>query len=305
MDKIKKSILSLKTLRSGIPQLLFLNSIYYDSVIVVRSSVLEFKEENPSCKEIDFIINSPGGLADDAYRIIRTLRKNFEIVNIIVPFWAKSAATLLSLGGSKIIMDEFGEFGPLDAQLGKPRDDSPEYERESALNDEQTITIIESHYKQMYESIFLQIYEHDRINIPKNELSSQLLNHLSKFYDPLLRQIDPYKLGDKRRKLDIAVEYANRILIEYGGLEGKEQRTNLVNFLVDGCPDHGYVIDFDLIKLFYPNVFTGECFGDDYKRELSKLSNLLIKNTDQENTYVGFITEEYKEGDDDKSQNNK
>ena len=55
-------------------------------------------------------------------------------------------------------MDEFGEFGPLDAQLGKPRDDSPEYERESALNDEYAVNIIETHYRSMYESMFLQVY---------------------------------------------------------------------------------------------------------------------------------------------------
>lgn len=121
MDKIFSSILELKRIRNNTPQLLFIESIQPKSAIELRQAIITFKSDNPNVEEIDFIINSPGGLADDAYRIIRTLRMNFKTVNIIIPFWAKSAATLLSLGGSNIIMDEFGEFGPLDAQLGKPR----------------------------------------------------------------------------------------------------------------------------------------------------------------------------------------
>ena len=61
-------------------------------------------------KEIDFILNSPGGSPADAYRIIKILHQYYEKVNIVIPFWAKSAATLLSLGGNEIIMDNLAEF---------------------------------------------------------------------------------------------------------------------------------------------------------------------------------------------------
>lgn len=167
--------------------------------------------------------------------------------------------------------------------------DSPEFERESALNDEHTVSIIETHYKQMYESMFLQVYEHDKINIQKNELSKQLLDHLSKFYEPLLKQIDPYKLGDKRRKLDIATQYAKRILVDYGGFTNKNKLRQLVNYLVDECPDHGFVIDYGLISLFHPNVHKGDFFGHEYKQELSKLSMLFIEYIDNDTEYVAFV----------------
>ena len=212
MDKILLLVRELKKLRSNVPQFVFNAGVHPYSMMAVREKVLAYKTAGNDCKEIDFIIQSPGGLADDAYRIIRTLRKNFTTVNIIIPFWAKSAATLLSLGGTKIIMDEAAEFGPLDAQLGKARDDSPEFDSESALNDESSLSIIETRFKEMYESIYIRIYEHKKINIPKVELSKQLFENLSKFYDPLLKQIDPYKLGEKRRKLDIGAQYAKRIL---------------------------------------------------------------------------------------------
>jgi hypothetical protein len=288
MEKIISAINELAVLRNDIPQFLFCDAVYPQASAAVRKEILNYKSKNKDCDEIDVIINSPGGLADDAYRIIRTFRKNFQQVNIIVPLWAKSAATLLSLGGSKIILDEFGEFGPLDAQLAKVRDDSPEIERESALNDEHSLRRIETRFKEMFETIFVRLYEHKKINIPKAELSHQLFKNLSKFYEPLLKQIDPYKLGDKRRKLDIGGQYALRILLQFGSVKDQNHIRLLVDFLVDGCPDHGYVIDYDLIHQFLSNVYTPlEFAGEEYEKALSNLSFALMQ--EEPDDYVGFI----------------
>ena len=51
-------------------------------MIGVREEVFSYKKKNPGIDEVDFILHSPGGSADDAYRIIRTLRKNFKTVNL-------------------------------------------------------------------------------------------------------------------------------------------------------------------------------------------------------------------------------
>jgi hypothetical protein len=296
MEEIFSSIYELQALRDNIPQFLFCDTVYPGASASVRKEVLKFKSENEDCEEIDVIVNSPGGLADDAYRIIRTFRNNFEQVNVIVPLWAKSAATLLSLGGSKIVLDEFAEFGPLDAQLAKVRDDSPEIERESALNDEHSLRRIETRFKEMFETIFVRLYEHKKINIPKSELSHQLFKNLSKFYEPLLKQIDPYKLGDKRRKLDIGAQYASRILLQFGSIKDQNHVRLLVDFLVDGCPDHGYVIDYDLIHQFLSNVYKPlEFAGSEYARVLSNLSLLIMEQ--EPNDYIGFVIKPNTEDD--------
>lgn len=289
MDSILNLIKELEVLREGVPQFLFCEQVYPDQMIAVRKEVMKFKQNNPNCQEIDVIVNSPGGLADDAYRIVRTFRKNFDTVNIIVPFWVKSAATLMSLGGSKIVMDEFGEFGPLDAQLGKVRDDSPEIDRESALNDEHSLRRIETRFKEMFETIFIRIYEHKKINIPKSELSQQLFKNLSKFYEPMVKQIDPYKLGDKRRKLDIGGQYAKRILAQFGTLNDQSRIRQFVDFLVDGCPDHSYVIDYDMMNAFLDNVITSEEFaGKEYAGTLTELSMAFMQEEHLEK-YIGIV----------------
>jgi len=168
----------------GIPQFLFLSEISPTSTIQVRKEVISFKKENVESDKIDFIINSPGGSPGDAYRIIRTLRNNFKEVNIIVPFWAKSAATLLALGGNNIIMGEFGEFGPLDIQIGVEREDSPEFDVESALNDEYSVRQIEFRAQESFYKIFTNLYSSEDVKINKNDLSEQIFNYLSAFYQP-------------------------------------------------------------------------------------------------------------------------
>lgn len=289
-EKIKDIVLKIGKIRK-IPQFLFVGSIYPKSVQLLRDNIYKFKKENLEITELDFIINSPGGSPDDAYRIIRTLRQNFDIVNIIVPFWAKSAATLLSLGGSQIIMDEFGEFGPLDVQIAKRREDSPDFDRESALIDEKSLEIIEDHSKVSFIKTYRLIHNSDNdILIKKTELSKQIFDFLSDFYKPLLSKIDPYKLGDKKRKLDIGKDYADKILRQYNKKLKSEDRRYLVDFLVNDCPDHGYIIDFDEINKYLPNVVKSEDIGKEYKGILGDLTTLFIE-LKEDILFVDFIVD--------------
>lgn len=291
--KILDLIEELSDLREGIPQFLFAEAIHPGTMVQVREDVLNFKREFPDVQEIDFIINSPGGQPADAYRIIRTLRTNFKRVNVIVPFWAKSAATLLSLGANQIIMDEFGEFGPLDIQIAIERDDSPEIDRESALNDEYSVRRIEARSQELYYQMFTNLYSSDDIKINKIELSKQLLEYLASFYKPLLSQINPYHLGRKKRMLEIGHNYAERILSTYHPELQERNKLYLIDYLVNGCPDHGYVIDFNLISQFLPSVKKSILFGSDYESTLTDISTELIMNGDF--TFIGFVMKEIEE----------
>ena len=157
---LAKFIEELGSLRK-LPQLVYFSSIFPQDWEKLRNVVSEYKKKNPQIQEIDFVLHSPGGTPEDAYRIIRTLRNNFDKVNIVVPFWAKSAATLLSLGASEIIMDDSAEFGPLDVQLPKQKEDSPKYERESALTDEASLKLLEDKSRSLFKTMFKELYEDD------------------------------------------------------------------------------------------------------------------------------------------------
>jgi hypothetical protein len=65
-------------------------------------------------KKLDLFIYSRGGAIDVPWRIVTALRQTCDEWNILVPFRANSAATLVALGADKIVMGPQGELGPID-----------------------------------------------------------------------------------------------------------------------------------------------------------------------------------------------
>lgn len=295
MQDVFKIVQKLEGLRN-IPQFIFIDQIYPPQTAKIREEILEFVEKYPKQKEIDIVLYSPGGSADDAYRIIKMFRHNFTTVNIIVPFWAKSAATLLALGGSTIIMDEFGEFGPLDAQI-KRDDEMPDSDPDSALIDEYSIITIENRAEEMYMRMLLNLLKRKDgtedgneidIRVKKTILSEQLLAYIPNLYRPLLEKINPYEIGSKARFLAVGEKYTERILNDFN-------KENLVNdidyftdFLVHDCPDHGYIIDYSIVSKYLKNVKESKELGEDYCKTLTELSILFFRGK-VKGTHIGFF----------------
>jgi len=61
------------------------------------------KEEN-----IDLFLYSRGGEINIIYPIVQLIRRHCKIFNVLIPYRAQSAATLLSLGADNIIMGANG-----------------------------------------------------------------------------------------------------------------------------------------------------------------------------------------------------
>lgn len=66
---------------------------------------------------IDLILETPGGSGEVAEDIVRLLRDKYASVAVIVPGWAKSAGTIMTMAADEILMDSFSALGPIDAQL--------------------------------------------------------------------------------------------------------------------------------------------------------------------------------------------
>jgi hypothetical protein len=67
---------------------------------------------------IDLFLFTVGGFIDVPWRIVTMIREYASEFNVIVPYKALSAGTLLALGADSIIMGRKGELGPIDPQLG-------------------------------------------------------------------------------------------------------------------------------------------------------------------------------------------
>jgi hypothetical protein len=70
-------------------------------------------------EKLDLFLYSRGGAIDVPWRIASALRRVSDEWNILVPFRANSAATLLALGADNILLGQQGELGPVDPIMSR------------------------------------------------------------------------------------------------------------------------------------------------------------------------------------------
>lgn len=68
-------------------------------------------------KSIDLFLYSRGGDVSVPWRIATMIREFGKEFNLLIPYKAQSAATLLSLGADNIVMTKKAELGPIDPTL--------------------------------------------------------------------------------------------------------------------------------------------------------------------------------------------
>ncbi len=66
---------------------------------------------------LDIVLHSPGGIAEAAASIVHYLRQKYTDIRIFVPLAAMSAATMLSMAATRIVMGKHSQLGPIDPQL--------------------------------------------------------------------------------------------------------------------------------------------------------------------------------------------
>jgi ClpP class serine protease len=72
---------------------------------------------NLSGNRLDLILETPGGSGEVAEDIVRLLHGKYDELAVIIPGWAKSAGTLLTMAADEILMGPTSALGPIDAQL--------------------------------------------------------------------------------------------------------------------------------------------------------------------------------------------
>src|SRR5256714_4904539 len=80
-------------------------------------SVLRAIRETPPGKTIEIILHTPGGLVLAASQIARALADHDGRVIAVVPHYAMSGGTLISLAADEIVLDRHAALGPVDPQL--------------------------------------------------------------------------------------------------------------------------------------------------------------------------------------------
>lgn len=186
-------------------------------------------------KNVLFMLSTFGGLADCAYRITRCLQECYKQGEVIlfVDSFCKSAGTLIAVGASEIVMSERAEFGPLDVQLKKPDEID---ERASGLTPMQAMFTLRNEAYKSFSEFFVSIRHETRIT---SKTAAEIASNLALgLFRPIYQQIEPMRMGENERAMQVAEAYGNRLQKMHSNL-----KTDALQTLITGYPSHEFVID--------------------------------------------------------------
>lgn len=178
-----------------------------------------------------FWLTTRGGDPTVAYRIARSLRKNYKEVLVYVNSTCASAGTMLTLGAHRVIIDEHAEFGPVDIQLS---DREEVGERVSGLTSRSALALASEEAPATFEKCFVKL----RIDLGlSTKMAAETAAKLTdSTIGKLFSQIDPMRLAGDGRSVQIIEGYAERIATD-------NVKPGAIDELVRGYPDHNFVID--------------------------------------------------------------
>jgi len=95
----------------------YLGEIRPELLRILRDLIEELKRDKKKQKTLSIILNTSGGSAEVAEKMVDITRKHYEEVYFVVPDVAMSAGTLFCMSGDKIYMDYSSSLGPIDPQI--------------------------------------------------------------------------------------------------------------------------------------------------------------------------------------------
>lgn len=215
-------------------------SIGAPTIVPIRRAIEDGVKEPREEVEVDVWLESPGGDAHAAFKLALMLRHVAARVRVVVPDYAKSAATLLALAGQEIFLGPGAELGPLDAQM--PEEGSLEGFI-SALNIARAADEVAQDAVELAEQGALELFH--LTGLSRAETIESMLKFSANFYEPLLRQLDPRVVYHAKQMLRVTKQYAERLLTD---VVPGDRPSSIAAGLVEEFPTHGYVICYGQAK---------------------------------------------------------
>jgi hypothetical protein len=206
------------------------------------------KIETPAAQNrIDVWLESPGGSASVAYKFILELRSFCQRLCVVVPDYAKSAATLLTIGADEIFMAAAAELGPLDAQIEHP---SREGVGVSALDVANAFDFLGQFARDYAITGGGAVFQW--IRLTRTDVLREFLRFTARFLEPAVEQLDPHLIHKATNQLELAHKYAeivlNRRNLDPDDVSEKFDSRGFADHLVRHYPAHEFVISRDEAK---------------------------------------------------------
>src|SRR5680860_329476 len=176
--------------------------------------------------KISLFLYTRGGDMITPIRLIKLIRSYADEVEMLIPYRAHSAGTLISIGADKIVMGRLGELSPVDPSTGHP------FNPENPLNPSQKMEISVEDLN----SYFLLAKEKAGVK------DDQMVN----IFEDLTAKIHPLSLGNAYRATRMAKQIVGKLLLMHFDKDlDKETIEKITNEITGDICIHGYPITRD------------------------------------------------------------
>ena len=200
-----------------------------------RNTIFAKKNELRNVDKLEVLLFSGGGHAEYAFQLAKLFRRHAKKLNVIVPFEAKSAATLMCLAADTIFMGERAELGPLDVQISDPFEKG--LESFSPIDEFKSMEFLREYAVEMMDYYAIALVE--RAGMSVKDAYHDAMAAVANTMAPMYAKVDPSKIGSYRRSLAVAEEYAKRLLESRKVVNAEK----IAERLVWKYPSHDFIID--------------------------------------------------------------
>lgn len=191
-----------------------------DDVIPLFNSHLEsFK----SPKKIALFLYTRGGDMITPIRLIKLIRSYCDSFDILIPYKAHSAGTLIALGADNIIMGKLGELSPVDPTTGHP------YNPQNPINPQQKLEV--------------SVEDLNSYFLLAKEMAGVRAEQIGDVFKHLVDKLHPLSIGNAYRAYRMARILAENILKTH--MKESKEINKIVKALTSDICIHGYPITRD------------------------------------------------------------
>ena len=184
---------------------------------------VELLDEIGPTERISLILHTNGGLTLSAWQLVNLIRMFCEELEVIVPFRALSAGTLIAIGANKIIMTKQATLGPIDPSINNPLNPI------ARVHGGETIVPVSVENVRSY------------LDVARKELDLKGENALSSILKDLTGYIHPLVVGEIFRSQSQIRFLAEKLLTHQ--IYDKERVKLIIDFLCGESGSHDYTIN--------------------------------------------------------------
>lgn len=174
-------------------------------------------------KTIELFLYTRGGDVLTPNRIVYLIREYAEYFNVLIPFRAYSAGTLLCLGADRIVMTKMGELGPIDPSVVNA------FNPQDPTNPAARIPVSVE-----------DVYSYFSLAREKCGLTDE--ESMAEAFSLLVERIHPLALGNVQRNYLLIRSLASRALYQRKQGCSPEEQAKIVNNLTEKMYAHNHMI---------------------------------------------------------------